>query len=351
MPSTKEILIIGQGLAGTLLAMELRKAGKKFLIAEGRLPHSASAVAAGILNPVTGKRLAKSWKANKFLKYARETYQELESLIGKSFFRETRLLRLFKDEEEQKIWKKKKDLAEYKDFLGKRYQECEFKDSLKDRHGSFEILNAATLDVQTFLMGARDLFALEGSLCEKKIEYDDISIANDIPKYSGKAYHKVIFCEGFRVGDNPWFQHIPMESSQGEIQTVMPGTPLPEGIINCGKWLRPLGNGIFQAGSTHKWNDILSAPQKEDDDEIKEGMKKILHHVPTLIRRETGIRPASKDRKPVVGFHPQKPCLGILNGLGAKGSMMGPWMARHLSDVIQGLTQIDSELDVRRYFN
>ena len=261
------------------------------------------------------------------------------------------MLRLFKDAEEQKVWKKKKDLLEYKDFLGKRYHQGEFKDSLKDKHGSFEILKAAILDVQTFLQASKDLFASEGCLCEKNIDHADISIADDILKYSGKSYHKVIFCEGFRVGGNPWFQSIPMESSQGEIQTVMANAPLPEGILNCGKWLRPLGNGLFQAGSTHKWDNMYSDPEKENDNEIQDEMKNILHQVPVLLHRRTGIRPASKDRKPVLGFHPKNPCLGILNGFGAKGSMMGPWMAKHLSDVIQGVTQIDSELDVRRYYN
>lgn len=351
MSSTKEILIIGQGLAGTLLALELRKSGKSFLVVEGRLPYSASAVAAGILNPVTGKRLAKSWRADRFLRSARKTYREWESLLGKTFFTETRVLRLFKDEEEQRVWKKKKDLLKYKDFLGKRYQPGNFKDSLKDKHGSFEILKAAILDVQTFLQASKDLFASEGCLCEKNIDHADISIADDILKYSGKSYHKVIFCEGFRVSGNPWFQSIPMESSQGEIQTVMANAPLPEGILNCGKWLRPLGNGLFQAGSTHKWDNMYSDPEKENDNEIQDEMKNILHQVPVLLHRRTGIRPASKDRKPVLGFHPKNPCLGILNGFGGKGSMMGPWMAKHLSDVIQGVTQIDSELDVRRYCN
>jgi glycine oxidase len=351
MSSTKETLIIGQGLAGTLLALELRKSDKNFLVVEGRLPYSASAVAAGILNPVTGKRLAKSWRADRFLRCARKTYQEWESLLGKTFFKETRVLRLFKDEEEQKVWKRKKELIEYKDFLGRRYQPGEFKDSLKDCQGSFEILKAAILDVQTFLQAAKDLFASEGCLRENNIDHDDISIANNIAKYSGKLYHKVIFCEGFRVDDNPWFQSIPMESSQGEIQTVMANTPLPEGILNCGKWLRPLGDRLFQAGSTHKWDNMYSDPKKENDNEIQDGMKNILHQLPVLLHRRTGIRPASKDRKPVLGFHPQNSCLGILNGFGAKGAMMGPWMAKHLSDVIQEVTQIDPELDVQRYYN
>jgi glycine oxidase len=350
MSSTKKVLIIGQGLAGTLLALELRKSGKSFLVVEGRLPYSASAVAAGILNPVTGKRLAKSWEADRFLKSASKTYREWESLLGKTFFKETRVLRLFKDEEEQKVWKKKKSLLEYKGFLGKRYNHGKFKDSLKDKHGSFEILQAAILDVQTFLQASKDLFAAEGCLCEKNIHHDDISIAEDMAKYSGNSYHKVIFCEGFRVVANPWFQSIPMESSQGEIQTVMTHVPLPDGILNCGKWLRPLGNGLFQAGSTHKWENLYPDPKNESDNEIQDGIKNILNKVPVLLHRRTGIRPASKDRKPVLGFHPQNPCIGILNGLGAKGSMMGPWMAKHLSDAIQGITPIDSELDVRRYW-
>jgi len=53
-------LIIGQGIAGTMVAQTLEKAGKSFLILEDDHAHSSSIVAAGTINPVTGRKYVKT---------------------------------------------------------------------------------------------------------------------------------------------------------------------------------------------------------------------------------------------------------------------------------------------------
>ncbi|HBA65740.1 MAG TPA: FAD-dependent oxidoreductase, partial [Methylococcaceae bacterium] len=54
-----DFLIVGQGLAGSLLAFELiQRNAQVMVVDDGR--ENASEVAAGLINPVTGIRLVKS---------------------------------------------------------------------------------------------------------------------------------------------------------------------------------------------------------------------------------------------------------------------------------------------------
>ena len=306
-------LIIGQGLAGTLLALELRSAGVPYLVAEGNLWNSGSSVAAGIINPVTGKRLAKTWRWEAFKQSALYTYRRWEKLLGVELFRETRLLRLFRDEKEKTLWRRKKGMLEYSGLLGPSYSSKELGPGLKDDFGSFEIMQAGVLEVQTLIKTARFLLQKEGSLAQRKFIYEDLVIKDNDFSWQGQRFQNVIFCEGFRLNENPWFRNIPMEPSRG---------------------------------------DRLEMRSDEGDrKEISGELGSIIKRSFEIIDRKTGVRPATKDRRPVVGFHPNHSQLSIINGLGAKGSLMGPWLAKHFTSALLKGTPIEPEVNVRRYFN
>ena len=90
-----DVLILGQGLAGTLLAWECEQAGLTFRIADPGHAGAASVVAAGVVNPVTGLRLVKSWRIEALLPAAREAYRGLEAALGVPLWREMRIRRIF----------------------------------------------------------------------------------------------------------------------------------------------------------------------------------------------------------------------------------------------------------------
>ena len=344
-------LIIGQGLAGTLLALELRSAGVPYLVAEGNLRNSGSAVAAGIINPVTGKRLAKTWRWETFKQSALDTYRSWEKLLGVELFRETRLLRLFRDEEEKTLWRRKKGMLEYSGLLGPSYSSEELGPGLKDDFGSFEIMQAGVLEVQTLIKTARFLLQKEGSFAQRKFIHEDLVIKDHDFSWQAQRFQNVIFCEGFRLNENPWFRNIPMEPSRGEIQKICVSKNLPEGIINRGKWMRPTPEGAYYAGSTHRWDQLEMRSDEGDRKEISRELGTIINGSFEIIDRKTGVRPASKDRRPVIGFHPNHSNLGIINGLGAKGSLMGPWLAKHFTSALLKGKPIEPEVNVQRYFN
>lgn len=344
-------LIVGQGLAGTLLALELRKHSEPYRVVDGGLGSSGSGVAAGILNPVTGKRLAKSWRWESFRASAVAAYREWESLLGLEIFQDTRVLRLFKDPDEHSTWERKRALPTYAGLFGQRFAPGEAGCGIQDAFGCFEILQAGILEVQEFLAASRNLFKDEGTYVEQPFLHGDLHADGITALWQGEKFSGVVFCEGFRVLDNPWFNWIPMEPAQGEIQTLRLVTDPPRGILNRGKWLRPNSDGTYQGGATHQWDCLEAGPTEASGAELKSGIQSIVDGPLHVLKRRTGVRPATKDRRPAIGFHPEHPCLSVLNGLGAKGSLMAPWLAQHLLSAVLDGQPIDPEVDVQRFLS
>ena len=63
-----DFLIVGQGIAGTTLAMELIAQGASVLVIDAYNKSSSSQVAAGLFNPIAFRRVALGWNANECLK-------------------------------------------------------------------------------------------------------------------------------------------------------------------------------------------------------------------------------------------------------------------------------------------
>lgn len=62
-----------------------------------------------------------------------------------------------------------------------------------------------------------------------------------------------------------------------------------------------------------------------------------------------GIRPTIKDRRPILGLHPKNKKLAILNGLGTRGVMIAPLMARKLYQHIENNMELGKEIAIDRF--
>ena len=72
-----EFLIIGQGISGTFLSFYLHQNKRSFLVIDNPETTSASNVAAGIINPVTGRRIVDTWMIGEILPFAWHAYQQI----------------------------------------------------------------------------------------------------------------------------------------------------------------------------------------------------------------------------------------------------------------------------------
>ena len=212
-----DFIIVGQGLAGTLLAHDLIELNKSVAIIDKNLSASASRVAAGLINPVGMKRCIPSNKAHIYLPIAIKRYQELERKLNTHFFRLKPILRLFANDQLRHDWQIKYSNGDMDQYIHNFYTSDTYS-FLNNTSGSAEVFPSAHLNVPLFLDESRSYFKLHHTLLEE--EFDFSSFISDTITYKSLQADTIIFCEGFRVKDNPFFNFLPLQPTKGEVMTI-----------------------------------------------------------------------------------------------------------------------------------
>lgn len=254
------ILIVGQGIAGTLLAWALRRRGARVTIADGDLPGSASAVAAGIINPVTGKRFVKSWRFDEFFPVARTTYRALERELGVSIWHEQPIVRLLATAEEANDWSLRCGQPPYADFLRELPDGGAWQPFVPPGFRFGLIRQAARVTFAPLLSAFREQGRVEGFFLEKTIDDQDITLL-------ASTYDRVIFCDGYRSAAHALWSYLPWQIAKGEALLIrfdrdLPVTGLRE-MLKKTTLLVPLGDGLFWAGASYQWYYPDLAPSEE----------------------------------------------------------------------------------------
>jgi FAD dependent oxidoreductase. len=78
-------------------------------------------------------------------------------------------------------------------------------------------------------------------------------------------------------------------------------------------------------------------------------LQSVLKHPFTVLDHVAAIRPATVERRPFAGWHPQHPQVGILNGTGTKGVTLAPYFAQQLAANIAQQTPLLPAVDVARF--
>jgi glycine/D-amino acid oxidase-like deaminating enzyme len=313
-------IIVGQGLAGTILAHHFLEAGIPFLIYDSPQTHfNSSQAAGGIFNPVTGRKLEQTWLADELFTYLFDFYPRLEKLLDARFFFPMPLFRPFANEE-MKTWLVNRKDQIHHDFL--RWEE----------EGVW-VEKAGWVDVVSLLKVSKAYFEKLGIL--KIGEFTDSN---------------AIFCEGFHGQQNPLWSCLPFLPAKGELMEVRSSEPSQEYILNKNGFLLPLGEQTFKVGATYAWQEYTNKTTPKALSELTDKLVLMGCDQFELIVQKTGIRPATQDRRPFIGFHPNKQS-GIFNGFGSKGVSLAPYFAKQWTSEILGKSAVDSEASIRRFYH
>ena len=326
-----DFLIVGQGLAGTLLAWEFERAGIPFAISDAGHGAAASSVAAGIINPITGRRLVKSWGIDARLPVARAAYLELEAALGVTLWREMRVRRIFSDERERRVLAEKRARGELGVFAGPDTEEG----------NGFWIERAARVDLPALLSAGRERWRAQGRL------------RTDARDVTGEAarHELVIDCTGVAGARSGAFGFVPWEFSKGETLTLAVEGLAPEVILNRGHWVLPVSPGLAWIGATHRPGAIDAVPTAAACDALEASGRTLLAGRAFAVTGQmAGVRVNLPDKHPVVGRHPATARLGLLNGLGSKGALHAPALARQWVNHLTEGVPFDAEVDVARFF-
>ncbi|NOZ51541.1 MAG: FAD-dependent oxidoreductase [Gammaproteobacteria bacterium] len=346
-----DFLIVGQGLAGSLLAWELIERGQRILIIDNENANSASRIAAGIINPITGQRLVKSWHVDALLPTALNCYQILENKFARRFYQQRRMLRLFRSEKQLALWQQRRHDLSYDPYLGEKFSTGTFGDKLVDPLGGFEQLQTGFLMVRELLDALKQFFISRQCFHAASIDYEAIDCEGELVKWGGFQAQRIIFCEGFNAKANPWFKTLPYQPSKGEVITLTTDVNLPQYIINDGHWLVPLIDNVYRVGATYSWDVLNSTATEEGRQELMASIqRKLIHATPLhIIEHNAGVRSTTKDKKPFIGVHSKKSKIAIFNGFGSKGALMIPYFTSRLCDyLLQGIS-LPPEVDIKRF--
>jgi glycine/D-amino acid oxidase-like deaminating enzyme len=324
--SNKSILIVGHGLAGTILAHHLHQENIEFQIWNSSPTHFTSSNAAGgIFNPVTGRKLERTWLAKEIFTYLFSFYPALEIKLNDSFFFPMPLFRPFANAEMAK-W-----------LLDRRVEiDNEFLDWKSD---GVWVNNAGWVDVPHLLQASQLFFKELGVFFEKEFVTGQSDSSN---------FTHVIFCEGFHGMKNPLWSCLDFLPAKGELLKIQTIQADPSFILNKNGFLLPIGRNAYKVGATYRWDEFGPESTVSGYEELEDKLAQFKVHEYIEIEKMVGIRPATQDRRPFVGMHPEKP-FGIFNGFGSKGVSLIPYFANEFIGELQGKKMVHPDASIRRF--
>lgn len=345
------ILIIGQGLAGTMLSFRLQKHGHKITVIDNPQKNKASNAAAGLINPIIFRRLTKTWLADDLFPYFIKNTNELENFLGEQFFFPMPIYRLL-NEHEFTFWKNKNLENHLSDYISpSAITNCfEHAPHLKTPYNYGKVIKAGKFKLDRLILKYLTHLNNTGAFIQDEFNYDDIQLKASSLIWKGQEFDKIIFCEGHYASNNPFFNSIKFKHTKGETLTIKAKNINMKNILSKNIFMMPHEKNSYKIGATYDWNELNMIPTKEAQDELTEKLESIINFTYSITEHKVGIRPTTHDRRPVIGLHPQHPQIGIFNGLGSKGLLLAPYFAEHFAKFISGnIENLNNEVDLKRY--
>lgn len=347
--SNVDIIVVGQGLAGSVLSLKLIEQGYSVKVIDRPELSSCSKVAAGIWNPVVFKRLTKSWMIDELLPELLKFYRQQEELFGASLVTEREIVKLFSEQQEVDLWKKRSggELSAYLDEI--IYHDDDLKGIKHSAFGYSKVKQAGNLDVKLFLELARKHLKEKESFINEEFSYTDLKISETI-EYKNIHAKYIVFAEGYLIKHNPYFNYIPFKPAKGEVLTIeTKDLEIGSNIINKNAFLMQLENDTYKLGATYDWDNLNENIRGTGSDELKNKFTKLAEADYKILKHEAGVRPSVIDRRPVIGLHPKHNNLLLFNGLGTKGVMLAPYFAQKLVNSIKFNEPLNEEVNLARF--
>jgi len=342
-----DYIIIGSGLAGISFA-ETALTNNKTVVVFNDDSQNSSKIAGGLYNPVILKRFSEVWQAKEQLKLMVSFYSNLSKKIESKIDFKIQILRKFFSIEEQNNWFTASDKTALTPFLSTSLIFKTF-EGIDSPFGYGEVLQTGYVDTALLLSEYHNFLLSHKLLQNETFDYSALVFTEDGLSYKGIDAKHIIFAEGFGMHANPFFDDLPLDGTKGELFIIKAPLLKLDVIVNTSVFILPLGNDLFKVGATYNWKDKTNMPTEEGKAELIERIREIISCDFEIIEHYAGVRPTVRDRRPLVGTHSEYKNVHILNGLGTRGVMLGPAMAKALFDNIEYDVPLDQEIDIKRF--
>ena len=342
-----DYIIVGLGLAGISFSEELIKAKKSFMVFENNSQQS-SLVAGGVYNPVILKRFTPVWNAKEQLSVAMPFYEALEKRFNQKFDNKFPTRKVFKSIEDQNNWFIASDKPKLSEYMNPSILQ-EKVEGIKGNFGFGEVYQTGRINTHALVSSYREFLKRSERLRTESFNHSLMKLNDENVCYKEIEATRIVFCEGFGMKTNPYFNYLPLNGTKGETITIKASELNIDFLVKSTLFVLPLGDDLYKVGATFNWTDKTSNPTEEGKSELVEKLDKVLSVPYEIVDHNAGIRPTVKDRRPLVGIHPKYSQLAVLNGLGTRGVMIAPTVAKQLFEHLESHKPLDKEIDISRY--
>ena len=344
-----DIIIVGQGISGTVLSSALMEQHQKVLVIDDGNKKAASKIASGVINPVTGRRIVKTWQIDAVMPAAVSIYQALEKKLDTSIVKQCNIINFHASEQMQKAFEDR--IAEDPTYLSTQPLPNKIAAAFEAPFGHTVIDPCWLINVENLLHHWRQYLIEKNALLEDVFDFKKLDSKADHIVYDKYTTNKIIFCEGAKGQDNPYFKQLPFAPNKGEALLVKINDLDNRYIYKKAVSIVPWKDGIFWVGSNYEWDTNNDDPSLAFKEKTTAAINEWLQLPYEVVDHIAAIRPANTQRRPFVGMHPTFKNMGIFNGMGTKGCSLAPYFAEQMTEHILHQMPIENEATIDRFHN
>lgn len=344
-----DYIVVGLGLAGIAFCDILEKNNKSFVVFDDGSQQS-STVAGGLYNPVILKRFTKVWMAKEQLAIALPFYKRLEEKFLEIYDYKIPVYRRFTSVKEQNMWFEKADKPGLNEFMSLKIHKNQ-NPAIYAPFGFGEVLQTGRLNTARLQQTYHQYLIKEGKLREQTFDVAEMESTSDYVVYKDLKARNIVFADGFGLKSNPYFNYLPLNGTKGQLVTVEAPELQLDFVLKSSVFIIPQGSNRYRIGATYEWEDKTNTTTLEAKKELLKKLETFMKCPYEVIHQEAGIRPTVTDRRPLVGTHPVLQNIFLLNGMGSRGVMVAPFIAKELFEHIENNKVLPPEIDIQRFKN
>lgn len=344
-----DYIVVGLGIAGLSFCEQLKIHNRSFVIYDNT-DKGATTTSAGVLNPTVLKRFTRVWNAEKHLAEATQFYTRLSKDLNLSFFYELSVLRLINSIEEQNNWVIKSDKTEMEPYLHPDILECD-NPNIKAPFGFGKVLGTGRIDTELLMESYKEKLLEDQFLREESFEYSLLSENSEHVTYKDVRANHIVFAEGAAVVNNPFFHKDLLIGNKGEYLVIYAPDLNLGSILKASIFIIPMGEDLYKVGATYSHDDHSRKPTIKAKEELVRKLSDIISCRYQIIDQIAGIRPTTRDRRPLLGPLELNSKISFFNGLGTRGIIAAPSLSKQLYDFLENGIGLPKEMDIRRDIN
>jgi len=347
-----DTIVVGQGIAGTVLSYSLFNAGQDILVIDAPNPYSATKAAAGLINPITGRYYTKTWMIENLLSQAIKTYKELEILLSCKLWYPSDIYRVLHTITQVNDWESKVLKSGYQDYCQSISTLGKYQELTTHGEGVALIKQGGRVDINLLVSRYKQYLIDRSAYLETQFDHNELQVNSDCVVYGEYRARSIVFAEGVGALTNPYFQEIPLQPAKGQaVQIQVGGSAIKDQILKHKQYLVPIGeSNTYWSGGGFKWNTENALPTSDFLDKYIEELNDFINPEYKILNHIAGIRPCVKDRKPLIGKHQTYRNIYIFNGMGTKGTSLSPYFAEMLVKYMLDSKPLLNEVDLARYY-